>query len=149
MNLTHRSLCMAHPATFPSLPSHFSPPTSSSAAVAAAAAATALHQRSPFAIQELLGLDTRSIDSSPYLPRSAHHPAAHAPPPPPLPQPTIQPPAGLGDAFPSWRPSMMPFGAVTPGGHPVSNGMLGLGSIHSAAAMHDHDNSTGNNTSIL
>lgn len=141
MNLTHRSLGMAH-SPFPTLPTHFTPPVTSSMAAA-------LHQRSPFAIQELLGLDNNRDSAYPPLPRT----------PVSATSPTSAAASCLGEAFSAWRPNFMAaaahaaFGASAGGHHAAGTGgqgMLSLGHMAAAAAAahgaqspHDHDTGTG------
>lgn len=134
MNLTHRGLgmsapnplCMTGPASYTS---------------------PALHQRSPFAIQELLGLNQDShrthqehqavISASTYgLPRTL---ASHVTPGSPT-ATCLADVSSPTSHFPSWRPNFIPFSAS----HAHQN-MLSLGAApqYSLNQQSPTDNSTG------
>ncbi len=142
MNLAHATA--AHRGIGMSGPNHLgmsSPPTGYTSA-------PGLHQRSPFAIQELLGLNQQDNG----LPRPPHHTdtviSASAYIPRSL-GPTTQA-ACLGDptavhhSFTSWRPNFMPFSTS----HTHHQNMLNLGGQPHMSQLHHHttDNSTGEST---
>ena len=156
MNLAHAAAAHAHrglggmggPLT--GMPTH-----------SAYASAPSLHQRSPFAIQELLGLnqpqDSRSvhhphhphphqdsvITASSYLPRSlggsGHHIQTSCAPTLTS-QDLSAAAASIHNPFSSWRPNFMSF----PGAHTHPGNMLGIGGgQHQGMGPHSTDPSSG------